>query len=109
MKIILLLTFFCHSNNKIKSHTIFLEKIAQKGMTFDHDLVISFPLFSFLLKKEGRRQGKWIAKVVIKSHAFLLDMCKFLTHYYAFSFKKSLTLKSTKDTDSFHFNIFFNG
>ena len=32
-----------------------------------------FPLFSSLLKKEGRRKGEWIAKFVIKSHAFLLD------------------------------------
>ena len=29
--------------------------------------------FLFPPKKEGRRKGEWIAKIVIKSHAFLLD------------------------------------
>ena len=29
--------------------------------------------FSYLLKKEGRRKGLWIANIVIKSYAFLLD------------------------------------
>jgi hypothetical protein len=32
--------------------------IEQKGMTFDQDFVFSFPLFTFLLKKEGRRKGE---------------------------------------------------
>ena len=32
--------------------------IKQKGMTFDHDFGYSFPLFSSLLKKEGRRKGE---------------------------------------------------
>ena len=31
-------------------------------MTFDHDFGYSFPLFYSLLKKEGRRKGKWISK-----------------------------------------------
>ena len=39
-------------------------------MTFDHDFGYSFPLFSSILEKEGRRKGEWIAKIVIKSHAF---------------------------------------
>ena len=47
--------------------------IDQKGMTFDHDFGCFFPLFSSLLKKEGRRKGEWIAKIVIESHAFLFD------------------------------------
>ena len=47
--------------------------IEQKGMTFDHDFGYSFILFSSLLKKEERRKGEWTAKLVIKSHAFLLD------------------------------------
>ena len=47
--------------------------IDQKGMNFDHDFGYSLPLFSSLLKKEGRRKGDLIAKIVIKSHAFLLD------------------------------------
>ena len=32
--------------------------IEQKGMTFDHEFVYYFPLFSFLLKKVGRRKGE---------------------------------------------------
>ena len=31
----------------------------------------------FYLKKEGRREGEWITKNVIKSHAFLLDQLHF--------------------------------
>ena len=56
-----------HSVKKISS------VIEQKGMTFDYDFVFFF-LFSSLLKKEGRRKAEWIAKIVIKSHAFLLDL-----------------------------------
>ena len=48
--------------------------IEQKGMPFDHDFGHFFPLFSSLLKKEGRRKGELIAKIGIKSHAFLLDL-----------------------------------
>ena len=33
-------------------------RIEQKGMTFDYDFGYSLPLFSFLLKKEGRRKGE---------------------------------------------------
>ena len=40
-----------------------------KGMTFDHDFGYSFPLFSSLLKKEGRRKGEF-RKIVKQSHAF---------------------------------------
>ena len=32
--------------------------IEQKDMTFDHDFCYSFPIFSSLLKKEGRRKGE---------------------------------------------------
>ena len=39
-------------------------------LNFDHDLGYSFPLFSSLLKKGGRRKGEWISKIVIKIHAF---------------------------------------
>ena len=39
-----------------------LKKIEQKGMTFDHDFVYYFHLFSSLLKIEGRRKGERIAK-----------------------------------------------
>jgi hypothetical protein len=47
-------------------------------MTFDHDFGYSLPLFSSLLKKEGRRKGEGIAKIMIKSHAFLLNPGEFL-------------------------------
>ena len=30
----------------------------EKGITFDHGYVYSFPVFSSLLKKEGRRKGE---------------------------------------------------
>ena len=42
-------------------------------MIFDHDFGFSFPLFSSLLKK---REEEWIAKIVVLSHAFLLDPYK---------------------------------
>ena len=48
--------------------------IEQKGVTFDHDFGYSLVLFSPLLKKGEIRKGKLIAKIVIKSHAFLLDL-----------------------------------
>jgi hypothetical protein len=32
--------------------------IEQKGMTENHDFGYSFPFFSSLLKKEGRRKGE---------------------------------------------------
>jgi hypothetical protein len=35
-----------------------LKKTGLKGMNFDHDFVYSFPLFSSLLEKEGRRKGE---------------------------------------------------
>ena len=47
--------------------------IEQKGMTFGHDFDYSFPLFTYLLKKGGREKENEVAKVEIKSHAFLLD------------------------------------
>jgi hypothetical protein len=44
-------------------------------MTFDHDFGYSFPFyFSSLLKKEGREKENEVAKIVIKSNAFLLDL-----------------------------------
>ena len=35
-----------------------IKSIEQKGMAFDHNFGYSFPLFSFLLKKEGIRKGE---------------------------------------------------
>ena len=45
--------------------------IEQKGMTFYHDFCYSFT-FSSSLFLGGKRKGKSITKVVVKSHAFLL-------------------------------------
>ena len=47
--------------------------IEQKGMTFDHDFCYLFSFSSSLFYKEGEERGKRITKVVVKSHAFLLD------------------------------------
>ena len=47
--------------------------IVHKGMTFDHVFGYSLALFSSLPKIEGRRKWEWIAEIVIKSHAFLVD------------------------------------
>ena len=52
------------------------KRIEQKGMTFDHDFCYSLPLFYSLLKKEGRRKKEWIAKIMIRCHAFLLNQIK---------------------------------
>ena len=41
-----------------------------KGMSFDHDFVYSFSLFSSLLKKREEEKENELAKNVIKSHAF---------------------------------------
>ena len=49
--------------------------IEQKGITFDHEFGYSFPLFSSLLKKEGRTKGELISR--IKIHAFLLTLVLF--------------------------------
>ena len=48
-------------NHQNKSDTkLYILPIEQKGMTFDHDFGYSFPFNE-------------VAKIVIKSHAFLLD------------------------------------
>ena len=39
--------------------------IDQKDITFDHDFGYSFPLFSSLLIKEGRKKNNEEAKIVI--------------------------------------------
>ena len=59
------LQYYSYISAKFKS-------IEQKGMTFDHDFGYSLPLFFFPPKK-GRRKGERIAKIVIESHALLLD------------------------------------
>jgi hypothetical protein len=43
-------------------------------MTFDQDFGYSFPLLSPLLKKEGKEMENELAKIVIKVHAFLLNL-----------------------------------
>ena len=52
----------------------FILKIEQKGMTFDHDFGYYFPHFSSLLKKKEEEKENELAKIVIKGHAFLLDL-----------------------------------
>ena len=37
--------------------------IERKGMPFDNDFCYSFPLFTSLLKKEGRRKGESGSKI----------------------------------------------
>ena len=59
------MNYICRSSSKCV--------IEQKGMTFDHDFGYSFSIFSSLLKKEGREKEDEVTKIVIKSHAFLLD------------------------------------
>ena len=53
-----------------------LKKIEQKGMTFYHDFCYSFSFSSSLFFYQGREKGKGMAKVVVKSHAFLPDLWK---------------------------------
>ena len=43
-------------------------------MTFDHDFGYSFPRLSSLLKKREEEKENEVANIVIKSHAFLLDI-----------------------------------
>ena len=49
------------------------KKMEQKGMISDHDFRYSFSFSPFLFFYEEREKGKRITKVVVKSHAFLLD------------------------------------
>ena len=48
--------------------------IEHKDMTFDHDFGYSFQRFSSLLKKSEEEKENELAKILIKSHAFLLDL-----------------------------------
>ena len=45
-------------------------------MNFDHDFGYSFLTFSYLLKKREEEKENELAKIVIKVHAFLLDLKK---------------------------------
>ena len=57
--------------------------IEHKGMTFDHDRCYAFPLSSSFLKKREEEKENELAKIVIKVHAFLLDLLlKKLTDTY---------------------------
>jgi hypothetical protein len=42
-----------------------------KGMNFDHDFSYYLPLFSSLLKKRKEEKENKLAKINIKTHAFL--------------------------------------
>ena len=67
-------------------------------MTFDHDFGYSFPLFSSLREKEGREKENEVAKILIKSHAFLLDRFKSATN-------KIGALKIRKNVGSLNFSF----
>ena len=43
-------------------------------MTFDHDFGYFFPRLSSLLKEREEEKENEVANIVIKSHAFLLDL-----------------------------------
>ena len=58
------------------SSIILFKWIGLKGMTFNHEFCYSFSFSSSLFFEEGREKGKTIIKVVVKSHAFLLDPWK---------------------------------
>ena len=58
--------------------------IKQKGMTQIHDFVYSFPLFSSLLKKRGKKRRRMNRKIVILSHAFLLDQYCYRSFFFTF-------------------------
>ena len=65
---------------RIRRQRIHLEKVnvafyklQGKDRTERHDFSYSFPLFSSLIKKEGRKKGELIAKIVILINAILLD------------------------------------
>ena len=60
------------------SNTISLALIEQRGMTFEHDFIYSFPLFSSLVKKEEEEKENELAKIVIKGNVFLLDLSLYL-------------------------------
>ena len=57
--------------NRIKS----IYWLSRKAWLLTTTLVILFLFFSSLFKKkEERIKGEWIAKIVMKSHAFLLNL-----------------------------------
>ena len=68
-------------------------------MTIDHD---------FDLEKKGRRKGEWIAKILIKSHAFPLDHFQkfFFENGALFHVKYLLEKKDRKCKRKFVFNMF---
>ena len=78
--------------------------IGQKGMNKNHKFCYSFPLLSSLLKKEGRRKWEWRVKILIESHAFLLDHFQpirmyieasiKLSHFSGCSYKKEQVVRS---------------
>ena len=62
---------------KLQYSTVYFSikfKIEQKGIVFLPRFWLFFLPFLFPPKREGRRKGKWISKVVVKNNAFLLDL-----------------------------------
>ena len=68
-----------------------LNMIEQKGMTFEHNFCYFILRFFISLFVGGRRKGKRITKVVVKSHAFLLDL-SILDYYILFPVKLLLLI-----------------
>ena len=64
----------CMLEQSVKILLMPLKWIEQKGVTFDHNFDYSLPLFFSFLKKDERIKGERIAKIVVKSHAFLLNI-----------------------------------
>ena len=92
---ILIIFFFCNFlNTFLETPCICFEsdlvrhEISIQDRAKRHDFSYSFPLFSSLLKKEGRRNGEWIVKIMILSHAFLLDLRLIYSEKY--SIKKKI-------------------
>ena len=63
-----------------------IEKIGQKGMTFDHGFDYFLPLFSSLLQKEERKKGEWIAKI-----AKVMPFCSINSKFNGKLFNRSAT------------------
>ena len=67
--------YILHCLDIHRCNTIKMNRIEQKGITFDHDFGYSL-ISPFLFppkKKREEQQENELAKIVIKGHAFLLD------------------------------------
>ena len=60
---------YCSSNDRAERHDFWSRVLL-------YILLFFSPLFLGGKNKRGSRKGGWIAKLVVKSHAFLLEMLK---------------------------------